>query len=228
MGNFSDIDGIIFDMDGVIFDSERLGLQSWLEVGGRHGLEGVEENARKCIGRSTKDSMEILEAAYGDRVSISRLYKEAQLAFSELMEKNGMPLKKGAVTLLKWLRENNVKTALASSTSVMTVRKELEEAGLLEYFSVIVGGDMIERSKPQPDIYLLACDRLGVRPKKTFAVEDSYNGILAAYRAGMLPLLVPDLIEPNSEMLEMSACRFNDLEEALDWLKTTGIGPART
>lgn len=221
MYTISEIDGIIFDMDGVIFDSEIIGLESWIKLGNRYGLKDVEYNAKKCIGRSTKDTMKILDEAYGDKVSIEKLYGECKEVFQKIIAERGLPIKTGAKELLKWLSDNGVKVGLASSTSHDTVVKQLSDAGLIDYFQIIIGGDMIENSKPSPEIYLLACEKLGVNPKKTFAVEDSYNGILAAESAGMMPILVPDLIEPNEEMLEKSYRKFDSLAEFLGKLKST-------
>lgn len=223
MINIKELDGIIFDMDGVIFDSEQIGLRCWVMIGERYGLENVEQTARRCIGRSTVDSMQIFEDAYGDRVSIPKLYKEGKVLFHEIMEKEGLPLKSGAKKLLEWLSGNGVKVGLASSTSYNVVVEELKASGLIDHFSVIVGGDMVEHSKPQPDIYLLACEKLGVRPEFTAAVEDSRNGIISAHRAGMKPLLVPDLIEPDEEMLKLAEKKFGSLDELLDELRTADV-----
>lgn len=221
MYTISEIDGIIFDMDGVIFDSEIIGLESWIKLGNQYGLKDVEYNAKKCIGRSTKDTMKILDEAYGDKVSIEKLYDECKEVFKEIIAERGLPIKMGAKELLKWLFDKGIRVGLASSTSHDTVVKQLSDAGLIDYFQIIIGGDMIENSKPSPEIYLLACEKLGVDPKKTFAVEDSYNGILAAESAGMMPILVPDLIEPNEEMLEKSYRKFGSLAEFLEKLKST-------
>ncbi len=223
MYTISDVDGIIFDMDGVIFDSELIALEGWVRLGEKYGLTDVEHNAKKCIGRSTKDSMRILDEAYGDKIAVTTLYGECKTVVKEIIAERGLPIKPGAEQLLKWLNSNNVKTALASSTSYDTVVRQLTEAGLIDYFRIIVGGDMIENSKPCPDIYLLACDKLGVNPARTFAVEDSYNGILAAHAAGMMPILVPDLIEPNEEMLIKSYRKFDDLVQFLEKMKSTGV-----
>lgn len=223
MYTISDIDGIIFDMDGVIFDSELIALESWVKLGEKYGLTNVEQNAKKCIGRSTKDTMRILDEAYGDKVSITELYGECKAIVKKIIAERGLPVKSGATELLKWLGDNNVKIGLASSTAYETVVRQLTAAGLIGHFQIIVGGDMIEHSKPCPDIYLLACERLGVRPEKTFAVEDSYNGILAAHAAGIMPILVPDLIEPNAEMLEKSYRKFDSLGVMLEELRSTGV-----
>lgn len=104
---------------------------------------------------------------------------------------------------------------LASSTRYASVISHLKEAGIVDYFQVIVAGDMIEHSKPQPDIYLLACRKLGVDPSDAYAVEDSPNGIRSAHAAGMKPIMVPDLIPPDDEMREMSFLICRDLLEVM-------------
>lgn len=217
--NLNELDGIIFDMDGVIFDSEKVGLECWEKLGKRYGLNNVRENAMKCIGRSTVDTMKILEDAYGDAVSVPKLYGEAKEAFAEIISREGLPLKKGARELLEYLHNNGVRVGLASSTSYNGVISHLENAGLREYFQVIVGGDMIKHSKPEPDIYLLACEKLGVRPEYTAAIEDSYNGIKSAYRAGMTAIMVPDLIPPDDEIVSMVYKKMDSLSDILDYFK---------
>ncbi len=207
------LDGIIFDMDGVIFDTERIGLKSWQIVADKYNIQNITATAQKCIGRNTTDSFQIIKADYGDSVDIPKLYKESKIAFAKLIEKNGLPLKAGAKELLQFLKAQNVKVGLASSTNYDTVVQQLTQAELLDYFQSIVGGDMVTHSKPEPEIYLLACRKLGVAPEKTIAVEDSYNGIKSAYNAKMMPVLVPDLIEPNDEMLSMSYKKYNSLLE---------------
>ena len=210
----SELDGIVFDMDGVIFDSEVIGLESWERLGKKYGLANVHENAMKCIGRSTVDTMAILEAAYGDKVSIPELYDEAKVICADIIAERGLPLKSGARELLFYLKEHGIKVGLASG-----VIRNLKGADLLDYFQVIIGGDMIKHSKPQPEIYLLACEKLGVRPEKTVAVEDSYNGIKAAYNAKMIPIMVPDLIAPTDDILSMVYKKMDSLDAVLEYFK---------
>lgn len=125
----------------------------------------------------------------------------------------------GAESLLRWLKESGWILGLASSTRSATVMKHLEQAGFSEYFSTVVTGDMVENSKPQPDIYLLACRELGVRPEEAYAIEDSPNGIRSAHAAGMRPLMVPDMIAPDEEMMRLSFRIFDDLTQVLEYLK---------
>ena len=92
--------------------------------------------------------------------------------------------------------------ALASSTRTAVVYKELKEAGLFDYFKTITCGDMVMHSKPDPEIYLKACKSVNVEPYLACCVEDSPNGIMSAYNAGMKPLMVPDQIEPSADLIQ--------------------------
>lgn len=206
-----EFDGIIFDMDGVIFDSERIGLESWTIVGERYGFDGVEETCRKCIGRNTADSIEIIKADFGENIDVQTLHKEVKDVFYSIVKERGMPIKPFAKEILNRLWNDGIKVGLASSTECSVVESQLRSAGLFGYFDIIVGGDMVTHSKPEPEIYLLACKKLGVNPENTFAVEDSFNGIRAAYNARMKPIMIPDLIEPDDEMKEKSAEIFDSL-----------------
>ncbi len=215
----SELDGIVFDMDGIIFDTETIALRSWQDAADAHGLGDITETAMKCVGRSTVDTLKIFEQAYGDKISIEQMHAECIQRFNEIMQTEGLPIKKGARELLEYLKASGAKVALASSTNYDRVVMELKDADLFKYFRVIVGGNMIEHSKPEPDIYLLACKKLGADPTKSAAVEDSRNGIISASRAGMLPFLVPDIIEPDEEMLRLCHKKFDDLLQVKDYLE---------
>ena len=112
----------------------------------------------------------------------------------------------------------NIKTAVASSTRRELVTRELKEGGLLSYFDEIVCGDMVKRSKPEPDIYLEACRRLQERSEDCYAIEDSYNGIRSAKRAGMHPIMVPDQAAPTEEMEELADCILTSLYEVQQYI----------
>ena len=108
---------------------------------------------------------------------------------------------------------------LASSTRLAVVTEELQQAGLYDYFQAVTGGDQLKRSKPEPDIYLTACEKLGVKPSDAYAVEDSYNGIRSSYSAGMMPIMVPDLLPPTEEMYEKSVVVLEDLVRVREWME---------
>ena len=127
-------------------------------------------------------------------------------------------MKSGIKELLRFLKENGYQIGLASSTRYEVVRQQLEDAGILPYFETLTCGDMVKKSKPEPDIFIKAAEALGVEPANCIVIEDSYNGIRAANRAGMFPIMVPDMIAPDEEMRELAKEIFRDLDEVRAFL----------
>lgn len=217
-----DIDAVVFDMDGVIFDSERGCLNVWLELAQKYGLSDMENVFRRCIGTTVVKTREILIAAFGEDFDVDYFQKEASLMFHEKYDDGRLPILPGAKEILSYLKTAGYKVGLASSTRNATVHQQLTDAGLISFFDNITCGDMLKVSKPEPDIYLLACKNLGVEPKRAFAIEDSYNGIRSAYRAGMKPIMVPDLIPADEEMAKLSFRIFDNLNDTLQFFRENG------
>ena len=213
------IEAVIFDMDGVIFDSERAVFQEWLDLGKKYNIDDIEVPYYKCIGVNAQRTREIFCEYYGDKYDYDAFAKETSISFHSKYDGGKLPIKTGAVELLKYLKEQNVKVALASSTRVASVTAEIRDAKLLEYFDVIIGGDMVEKSKPAPDIFLKAASELGITPETAYVIEDSYNGIRAAVNAGMIPIMVPDLLEPDEEIRKKAAYIFEDLNKVRDFFE---------
>ena len=209
---------VIFDMDGVIFDSERLVLECWEKIGAKYHLEGMREAFLPCIGTNSVKTKEIVLERYGEDFPYDEFIREASALFHSIADQGGLPVKTGARELMDYLKECRVPIALASSTRLAVVTQELKQAGLYEYFSVVMGGDQLKRSKPAPDIYLMTCKKLRVQPVITYAIEDSYNGIRSAYAAGMKPIMVPDMLPPTDEMREKSVIVLENLLQVRDWL----------
>ncbi len=213
------MDAVIFDMDGVIFDSERLVLVCWEKVSEKYGIQGIEEVFMPCIGTNAEKTKEVVLDHYGQDFPFEEFRKEASVLFHEDVNRNGLPVKKGIRELLEYLKEREIPTAVASSTRLEVVTGELKQAGLYEYFKVVMGGDQLKRSKPEPDIYLMTCEKLGVNPGQAYAIEDSYNGIRSSYSAGMKPIMVPDMLPATEEMLQKSIVVLDDLLLVKDYLE---------
>ncbi|MDE5951708.1 MAG: HAD family phosphatase [Acetatifactor sp.] len=209
------IEAVIFDMDGVLFDTEKLCMDSWIAIAGERNIPDMEVFFPRCIGRNLTDTRMLFGEFYGELYDYEEFRKQASTWFHGYIEKNGIPMKKGVKELLEYLRRGGYKIGLASSTSRHSVEDHLERAGIREYFQSLTTGDMVEHSKPQPDIYLMACKSLEVNPAQTMAIEDSPNGIRAAHAAGMIPVMVPDLIAPDQEMREKSSLICHDLLEVM-------------
>lgn len=212
---------VVFDMDGVLFDTEKLCFDCWCQVAKEQGILDMETVFPRCIGRNNTDVREILFDFYGADFAYDTFCAEASVYFKRYITDNGMPMKPGVVELLDYLKKDGYTIGLASSTRYASVVNHLEQAGIREYFTEIVGGDMVEHSKPEPDIYLIACEKLGADPKETYAIEDSFNGIRSAYRAGMKPVMVPDMLAPDEEMKKLSIVICEDLTKLRTYFETT-------
>lgn len=204
MTNKIEFDAVIFDMDGVIFDSEKLVIECWKVIADKYGIENIEEACYECFGLNRVVTREKMLVRYGKDFPYDTYKSEMSNLFHTRYGEGRLPMKPGVVELLSTLNENGIKTALASSTRREVVMQELTDAGIVAYFDSIICGDMVERSKPAPDIFLKACECLGVLPERAYAVEDSYNGIRSATAGNLRPIMVPDLAEPTEEMEELS------------------------
>lgn len=209
---------VVFDMDGVLFDTERLCMDMWSKVADARGLSGMIQVGYDSIGRNENDTRALALAAFGEDFDFEDFRLEVSRMCHDYMQRQGIPVKKGVTELLDFLREQGYRIALASSTRKESVLRNLERAGITAYFEEIISGDMVEHSKPRPDIYLLACEKLGVKPESAYAIEDSPNGIRAAHGAGMRPIMVPDLIEADEEMRILSQVILEDLLAVRDYL----------
>ena len=180
-----DFKAVVFDMDGVIFDSERAVIECWKVLSEKYGFENVEEVFYACIGTTKEKTREIVLDAYGQDFPYDSFAKESSKIFHEKYDGGRLPMKSGVSEILGYLKSTGCKLALASSTRRQTVVAQLRDAGVLDYFDEIVTGDMVSRSKPEPDIFLLACEKIGVAPSDAYAIEDSFNGIRAASKGGL-------------------------------------------
>ena len=210
---------VVFDMDGVLFDTEKVCMNAWVNVAERLGMQGMRQVFPLCIGRNNADDEQIIKEHYGADFDYQGFRAQASKEFWDIIAAKGLPEKKGVHELLEYLKNNGWKIGLASSTKRASIQSLLENAGIAQYFSYVIGGEEIVHSKPEPEIYLKACEGLGVDPKETYAIEDSHNGIRSAYSAGMRPIMVPDLLPVTAEMIEKTTVILWDLLEVLEWLK---------
>lgn len=216
---------VLFDMDGLMFDTEPIWAQSWEPVLERHGLHMAPDLFRRTIGSARSALPGILEQVYGHRDDLDEIADgHYELAY-ELLEGH-VSAKPGLLELLDYLGGCGVPLAVASSSPRHLIERHLEEYHLEGRFSCIVDGSEVERSKPEPDIFLLAARRLGIDSRDSLVLEDSVNGLRAACTGGLPCIVVPDIQEPSPEDAAHAVAVCRDLFEVRNLLED-GVLPRR-
>lgn len=212
------IKAVIFDMDGLILDSERMAIRMWVEAGVQGGYPITEKMARGAIGMDVKDTETLFVSMLGPEFPFRRMNRLRRDLTEETMDREGVPIKAGAREIITNIHKRSLPLAVASATETAIVSTYLKKAGLKKYFTYVVGGDQVKTGKPDPAVYLLTADKLGVAPAACLVFEDSEKGLGAAHAAGMKPILIPDILPPTEEMLKKCFERFSSLQEVIPHL----------
>lgn len=195
---------IVFDMDGVLFDTEKVYFEAWDMVAEEMNID-VGEIRWKCAGHNGADIAVMFDEYFGGKATYAEFGPRKNAAFHRILEERGLPEKEGLHEILAFLKAEGYAIALATSTRKEAAVDHLVKAGILEYFDVLTTGDMFTHGKPDPEIYLTACRLLGSDPAETYAVEDSYAGLESAHRAGMRPIMIPDVFPPTDYTRSIAA-----------------------
>lgn len=190
---------VLFDMDGLMIESERALLECWREAALELGLDLDDALWLSFVGLSDRACHDILRARLADEDRVQALLHGLQLRYDARVEA-GLPLKTGVLELLALLKARAIPRAVVTSTRRPRALQKLESTGLLPHFDDVITGNEVQHSKPAPDIYLLAAQRLGVAPSHCIVLEDSVPGVRAALAAGMTPIQVPDLVLPDESV----------------------------
>ena len=190
---------VVFDMDGLLFDTERLYEQAAIAAAAELGYELDSAFHRTTVGSPWPVIRGLLLDRYGATFAAEDLRNAARRIFGELVEMQRL-LKPGALELLDLLDKLGLPRAIATTSSRATVQRHLEAHDLVGRFHQIVAHGDYARHKPAPDPFLKAAEQLGVAPELCLALEDSHNGVRAASAAGMMTIMVPDLLLPTEEI----------------------------
>ena len=196
---------VIFDMDGLVFDTERVFMEQLAVVMKEKGYTLTQDIYKQTLGTSGSKLKNIMCSHYGDDYPFKECGHGAQERVCIIAETIGLTIKPQIKELLIMLKEKGTPCTIASSTNSVIVAKYLEHAGLTRYFTQITGGEMVKYSKPEPDIFLMACEKLKTAPHEALVLEDSENGVKAAVAAGIPVICIPDLKEPDNDILKLAA-----------------------
>ena len=203
---------VVFDMDGLIFDTESLYRDAVVAVARTDGHDIPLALIHSTIGLAAGANRAIYTGHLGPGFDYDAFWVKVSRRFYELA-KTELRLKAGVIEMLDALDEMHLPRAIATSSEPEAARHHLGAHGLLDRFQAIVARGDYARGKPSPDPFLKAAERLGVAPEFCLALEDSYNGVRAASSAGMMTIMVPDLLEATDEMEKLCIRIAHDLHE---------------
>lgn len=188
-------------MDGLMFDTERLSTKAWLNCGKILGIDLSIDFINSFKGRTPADSKKLFKARFGNDFDYDKARNIRTQYMIDYINENGVPVKKGLLELLNFLKESNIPCAVATSTNRELAVWYFEKAGVSKYLSACVFGDMVNKGKPEPDIFIKASEKIGVAYKDCVVFEDSPSGIKAGFSAGMRVIAVADMIPLSKEDL---------------------------
>ncbi len=202
-------------MDGLLFDTERLFQEAWRDEAAAMNLTLPDIFTSRVCGTSGEKQAEIVREFFpgGDPEKIMANVQ------NRVYEQKEIPVKKGTFEILKGMKEQGICMAVASSSPLQMIERNLRKTGTSEYFDCIVSGLQVSNGKPEPDIFLLAAEKTGFSPSECYVFEDSLNGIIAGFRAGCASIMIPDIVPPTEEIKKIAAGIFPDLSEAWEAIR---------
>ena len=215
------IKAVVFDMDGVIFDSEKLYRKHWMITGREYGIpeDEMEDLCNHIAGATRQHNERLMKEHFGEDFDYDTFRAKTMDRMDAEIARDGLDMKPGVKELFAYLKENGYQIALATSTAQERASRNLQRAGILEVFDKIVYGGVVPNGKPAPDIYLRACEELGVKPEEAIGIEDSINGVKSSSAAGLYTIMVVDLIEPTEEMRPLADQIYYSLFDVIALLK---------
>lgn len=194
-----DIDAVLFDMDGLILDTEKIYNKCWIEAARYYGFDMSFSEQLLLRSNSPKYAAPLLKELYGPECDYFKIKARRQKIMADYYKTHEIEKKPYVEELLTYLKGKGIKAAVATATGLDRTEEYLKRVDLFDKFDKIISCSMVENGKPDPDVYLYACKEVGVDTDRCLALEDSPNGCLSAYRAGVPVIMVPDLSEPDEK-----------------------------
>lgn len=213
------IKGVVFDMDGLMFDTEWLTYKIIRDTMLANGYDYDLDFYKTTVGKRSADVVKLYRDRFGESFDYQQMKVKNMEKFWEYTAQNGVPIKIGLFSLLNFLKENGIKIALATSTTEKSATKILKRAKVFEYFDVLLCAESVKNGKPDPEVFSTAVEKLGLKPRECIGLEDSFNGIVSSSGAGLVTIMVPDMIEPTQEIKNLCYRVCSDLDEVTEIIK---------
>lgn len=204
---------VIFDMDGLMFDSETIVARLHKEAAKQFGYCITDAMIENLLGGNKERNNAYLLDTFGPQYPVEEVRKVLLENRDAYIEQNGLPIKKGLLELLQYLKQKQIKIAVASSSPRDVIEHYLTITNTKEYIDYIISGDRVRHSKPDPEIFLNVCQHFSIEPQEALVLEDSRNGIMAAVNGNIPVICIPDLVEHKPEI---TALTYKTLPSLLD------------
>ena len=214
------IELVIYDMDGLILDTEKLYLEFGLEVFRDFGHNITEEAILGTVGLNDESTKAYYTEYLGKPINFEEVFQEIDKKLLSASINKEIEIKNGFFELADYLEKNNIKKVVATSSKREKAEYMLKNAGIFDRFDFLVCGDEVLNGKPDPEIFLKAAEKLKADVKNTMVLEDSYNGLRAAKSAGMIPVMIPDLLKSNEEITKIIYRETKDLNGVVKILES--------
>lgn len=210
--------GVLFDVDGVILDTECLYSRFWMEACHFFGFPMTKEQSLQMRSLNKIAGQEKFHALFGPTADYATIRLKRIELMDAFVDKEGVAPKPGIYELLDVLEERGIPCAITSSSPYERLERYLTPLKLFHRFQKVITGYDVPKGKPEPDIYLRGAAELGLAPNECLALEDSPAGILSAYRAGCLPVLIPDQDTPGDDTLSRLYAKADTLTDVITLL----------
>lgn len=211
--------GVIFDMDGLMFDTERLATVLWNQVGDELRIDMTEEFLDSFRGQNPTAIRNAFLQRFGREFDFDGCMGRKDELQHRYIEEKGVPSKEGLPELLEYLKGQDIRMAVATSTQQSLAEKMLKIAGVYEYFDAVAYGNKVKRSKPFPDIFQKAAEDLGVPMRECLVLEDSISGVQAGKAAGGYIIHIPDVVVVPEEVKDGITAELRSLRDVIDWIE---------
>ena len=217
------IKAVIFDFDGLLVDTEIISLKIYQEILSEFGFDFTkEEYSKHYSGKTEVENIQRFINTFNLPISYQACLNKV-LEVEKKLIAQGVELKPGVKPLLAYLKENNFKVALATSSTKERAISILKRHNILNYFDEFVFSEDVKSSKPDPEVFLKACLKLNVSNNEAIVLEDSENGIMASCNAKIPVICIPDMKKPAQEYLDRSLCVFETLNDVIGYLKNGDV-----
>jgi len=209
---------VLFDMDGTLIDTEKHYRVFWPKAMAEFGYTLTDEQVffMRSLGRPFAPKQ--LKEWFGEDFDYYAVRDRRKVLMEELIDREGIQLKPGAIEILEELKKRNILAAIDTATDLERTEKYLKMTGIRQYFDRLISATQVKEGKPSPDIYQFACEQLGLSPEECIAVEDSPNGVTSAYRAGCKVIMVPDQTPADDAVKKMLFAYVPSLDKITEYL----------